>query len=140
MACEGCASVTAVPHHLSLTTIAFVESALQGSLLQCQAVAQHRQLPHQYYASADELQARYPINAREGYQGLFEHGAGSIKVWCVLSIGCDCGRDCGQEGCWSLHPVVESGVEVYLICNDQFSVILPHKKVGTQPDFLMSRS
>lgn len=54
--------------------------AVQGSLLQCQAVAQRRGLSHQYYASANELHESYPMNAKEHYQGLFEHGAGSIKV------------------------------------------------------------
>lgn len=53
---------------------------VQGSLLQCQAVAQRRQLPHQYYAAHHELQDQFPMNAKEGYQGLFEHGAGSIKA------------------------------------------------------------
>ena len=53
---------------------------MQGSLLQCKAVAELRQLPHRCHATAAELEAEYPMNAKQGYQGLFEAGAGAIKV------------------------------------------------------------
>jgi len=62
-----------------------VATSLQGSLLQCKAVAERRGLSHRCYATAAELQAAYPMNAKEGYEGLFENGAGTIKVSpCVL--------------------------------------------------------
>lgn len=57
-----------------------VAASLQGSLLQCKAVAERRGLSHRRYATAAELQAAYPMNAKEGYEGLFENGAGTIKV------------------------------------------------------------
>ncbi|KAL0039386.1 hypothetical protein WJX79_005724 [Trebouxia sp. C0005] len=53
---------------------------VQGSLLQCKAVAERRGLSHRRYATAAELQAAYPVNAKEGYEGLFENGAGTIKA------------------------------------------------------------
>ncbi|KAL0053637.1 hypothetical protein WJX82_008652 [Trebouxia sp. C0006] len=53
---------------------------VQGSLLQCQAVAERRGLCHRRYSTAAELQAAYPMNAKEGYEGLFENGAGTIKA------------------------------------------------------------
>lgn len=53
---------------------------MQGSLLACKQVAERRGLPHKVLSTAAELQAEYPMNAKEGYQGLFEPGAGSIKA------------------------------------------------------------
>ena len=62
-------------------------ASLQGSLLQCQAVAERRGLSHRRYTTAAELQAAYPMNAKEGYEGLFENGAGTIKASrCVPGI------------------------------------------------------
>ena len=54
--------------------------SVQGSLLACKQVAERRGLPHKVLSTPAELQAEYPMNAKEGYQGLFEPGAGSIKV------------------------------------------------------------
>ena len=53
---------------------------VQGSLLACKQVAERRGLPHKVHRTAAELRAQYPMKAKEGYQGLFEPGAGSIKV------------------------------------------------------------
>lgn len=53
---------------------------VQGSLLACKQVAERRGLPHKVLSTPAELQTEYPMNAKEGYQGLFEPGAGSIKV------------------------------------------------------------
>lgn len=76
-----CAAATC--HYLHVK----VAGLLQGSLLQCQAVAERRGLCHRRYSTAAELQAAYPMNAKEGYEGLFENGAGTIKVsLCVLGI------------------------------------------------------
>ena len=55
-------------------------SRSQGSLVACQAIAEQRQLSYKYHSTAQELNQRYPLNAKEGYQGLFEDGAGSINV------------------------------------------------------------
>lgn len=52
----------------------------QGSLLACQAIADQRQLSYKLHSTAQELNQQYPLNAKEGYQGLFEDGAGSINV------------------------------------------------------------
>lgn len=58
----------------------------QGSLLACQAIADQRQLSYKLHSTAQELNQRYPLNAKEGYQGLFEDGAGSINV-CPINVG-----------------------------------------------------
>ena len=65
-----------------------VAASLQGSLLQCRAVAERRGLSHRRYATAAELQAAYPMNAKKGYEGLFENGAGTIKVSHCVSGQC----------------------------------------------------
>ena len=76
-----CAAATCQHVYVKLTAL------MQGSLLQCRAVAESRGLSHRRYTTAAELKAAYPMNAKEGYEGLFENGAGTIKVRrCVPGI------------------------------------------------------
>ena len=61
---------------------------VQGSLLTCKQVAEHRGLPHKVLSTVVELQTEYPTSAKEGYQGLFEQAPPRcVNCWNMRSPG-----------------------------------------------------
>ncbi len=98
----------AVERMLPLSVHIGIVGILQGSLLQCKAVAERRHLSHKCYITAAELEAEYPMNAKEGYQGLFETNAGAIKVLChsqhTLSLQCHWHIMCSSQMKGALYP------------------------------------
>lgn len=58
---------------------------VEGSIPGAVQVMQQLGVPYQYLPTAAELNQRWPMQARSGFQGVFEPGAGAIQV-CISAV------------------------------------------------------